>query len=61
MFLHLSVSHSVHKGGRSLSGIERPSQKETIPPCMVKSGQYISYWNAFLFSLIFVAAAVTVV
>ena len=30
MFLHLSVSRSVHR------------------PCKVKSGRYLSYWNAFL-------------
>ena len=43
----LSRGRSLSKG-RSLSG--RPSPTETLPsPGTVKSGQYASYWNAFLF------------
>ena len=51
MFLHLSVSHSVHRGGVSLT--ETPLDRD-LPPQLVKSGQYVSYWNAFLFSTVFV-------
>ena len=43
MFLHLSVSHSVH-GDRDPQ-TETPGQR---PPRTVKSGLYASYWNAFL-------------
>ena len=62
MFLHLSVSHSVHKGGLcpggSLSGgvsvqgglcQETP---QTKTPRTVIRGRYASYWNAFLFPFI---------
>ena len=40
MFLHLSVSHSVHGGG---------GLPDRDPPCTLKSGRYASYWNAVLF------------
>ena len=62
-FLHLSVSHSVHRG-RGFPNREPPPRQrspwtETLPgqrppkietPCTLKSGRYASNWNAFLFS-----------
>ena len=51
MFLHLSVSHSVHKGAGSASvhaGIHTLLGRH--PPADGHcSGRYASYWNAFLF------------
>ena len=62
MFLHLSVSHSVHRGGVSASvhaGIHplagtppkagKPSPGRYTPHDGHCSGRYASYWNAFLF------------
>ena len=42
MFLHLSVSHFVHRGG-------------CLPQCMLRytPGRYASYWNALLFMTYF--------
>ena len=62
MFLHLSVSHSVHRGGgfpweratrQRLSLDRNPLNRDPstgTPPCTVKSGRYASYWNVFLFA-----------
>ena len=46
MFLHLSVSHSVHRGGRCawLQGGACVGYDEI----QSMSGRYVSYWNAFL-------------
>ena len=41
MFLHLSLSHSFHRGG-----VHPPWQ--TLPPHGHWSGRYASYWNALL-------------
>ena len=53
MFLHLSVSHSVHRGGGSASvhaGIPPPPRtRHTSPRRLLLRGRYASYWNAFLF------------
>ena len=46
MLLHLSVSHSVHRGGEGLPG-QRPTSGQR-PPCTLTTGQYASYWNALL-------------
>ena len=66
MFLHLSVSHSVHKGGGSVQGVSAwgslsrgglslgglcPGLRRETPRT-VTSGWY-AYWNAFLFLCIF--------
>ena len=47
MFLHLSVSLSVHRG---VSG--RPPPGRPPPPDGQCSGRYASYWNAFLLKLL---------
>ena len=75
MFLHLSVSHSVHRGVSASvqAGIHPPQSRhpqEQTPPgaytppsrnlhlrsacweIRTTSGQYASYWNAYLFHLI---------
>ena len=49
MFLHLSVSHSVHRGGCLPGGCIPACTGQTPPPgrhphC---SGRYAAYWNAF--------------
>ena len=64
MFLHLSVSHSVHRGGVCLSacwdtppGTRHPPDQATPPTRHPPSGsrdgyccgRYASYWNALLF------------
>ena len=60
MFLHLSVSHSLHRGeGVSLTEtppLDKDPPGQRIPldrdtPRTVKSGWYASYWNEFLFNL----------
>ena len=62
MFLHLSVSHSVHKGGvpargsalvlgGACSGGSGPGgHMEETPRDGYCCGRYASYWNAFLHS-----------
>ena len=62
MFSHLYVSHSVHRGqylsrGVSVQGVSvwRGALSGRHFPCMVTCGQYISYWNAFLFILIYLS------
>ena len=60
MFLHLSVSHySVHSQGGVSNACNGPAG-ECIPECngpggvhphQSTSGQYASYWNAFLFNV----------
>ena len=53
MFLHLSVSHSVHREV-SASGPRGMPPGQTPPPCPVHagiwstSGRYASYWNTYL-------------
>ena len=61
MFLHLSVSHSVH-GGVCLSACwdttprdqappwSRPPGADTAPADSYCCGRYASHWNAFLFN-----------
>ena len=56
MLLHLSVSHSVHRGAGGLPDRDpldrdppdRDPQTET--PRTATSGRYTFYWNAFLFN-----------
>ena len=54
MFLHLSVSHSVHGGGGvclpSACWDTHPRAGQTSPGGQC-SGRYASYWNAFLLFL----------
>ena len=51
-FLHLSVSHSVHRGGgvllQCMLGYTPPGQ--TPPADGYYCERYASYWNAFLFT-----------
>ena len=54
MFLHLPVSHSVHRG----EGVPATGSGECTPPCADTpppgghcSRRYAPYWNAFLFQL----------
>ena len=62
MLLHLSVSHSVHSGrGLPTPPVGRPGEGGWADPVdadprgcrpsrdMSASGQYASYWNAYLF------------
>ena len=52
IFLHLSVIHSVHRGGVP---DQAPPRDQVHPPGAATSGirstigRYASYWNAFLF------------
>ena len=54
MFLHLSVSHSVHRGGglpQCMLGYHHPPRPGTPPPRSRDGyccGRYASYWNALL-------------
>ena len=51
MFLHLSVSHSVHRGLSASvhAGIHPPGRHPPPAQCMrATSGRYASYWNAYL-------------
>ena len=60
MFSQACVSHSVHRGRGSLSVgvfVQEESLTGRPLPRTVKSRQYASYWNAFLF---FVVTAVTI-
>ena len=61
MFLHLSVSHSVHSWGFASvhAGIHPPSLQEQTPPrssacweIRTTSGRYASYWNAYLLEIL---------
>ena len=58
MFLYLSVSHSVYMGGSltETPWTETPQTETPLDrdcPCTVTSGRYASYWNAFLFLVLF--------
>ena len=60
MFLHLSVSHSVHRGGVCPSAcwdthtpLLGPEAAPTPWEIRVTSGRYASYWNAYLFRQLF--------
>ena len=58
MFLHLSISHSVHLGGKVFAppGQTPPRQRHPPPGRHPRdgnlSGRYASYWTAFLCCLI---------
>ena len=68
MFLHLSVSHSVHRGSASVHAGQTSPRQTTPwtdthplgrqPPGQTPAadghctGRYASYWNAFLFSIV---------
>ena len=59
MFLHLSVSHSVHGGGclpQCMLGYTVSSASACLYRHGCCCGRYASYWNAFLFTLFLMPA-----